>query len=239
MINYRNYLKKHKLEQEYKKARNRVANAIKEAKRKYYRGLISSSQGNTRKLWKSINEVSGKVTKNRDIPFVKYGNNYCTCPKDNVNIFNEYFANVARNTIEHMGWPNEIVYVPHQKFIEFIRERLPPNKYFVAPHITSSFIEKELKYLNTNKAAGEDGISAKLLRASSSVIAQPLAKIINESLDTGIYPDEWKVSKVMPVFKSGSKDDVKNYRPISILSVISKIIERHVYNHFYDFFMSA
>ena len=74
MINYRDYLKKHKLEREYKKARNRVANAIKEAKRKYYRGLISSSQGNTRKLWKSINEISDKVTKNRDIPLVKYGN---------------------------------------------------------------------------------------------------------------------------------------------------------------------
>ena len=60
----------------------------------------------------------------------------------------------------------------------------------------------------------------------------PLANIINRSLDEGIFPSLWKAAKVVPIFKSGSKTEVNNYRPISVLSITSKVMERHVHNHF-------
>ena len=78
-----------------------------------------------------------------------------------------------------------------------------------------------LNQLNLRKSPGLDGISVRLLKDTSDVIAQPLANIFNLSLQTAIFPDEWKIAKVSPVFKEGNKTDCGNYRPISVISVLS------------------
>ena len=65
------------------------------------------------------------------------------------------------------------------------------------------------------------------------VISEPLTHIINQSINTGIFPDKWKEARVLPLHKSGLTDDPYNYRPIFILSVLSKIFERHVHDHIY------
>ena len=62
-----------------------------------------------------------------------------------------------------------------------------------------------------------------------------LTNIINYSIKTGIFPDQWKLARVSPIFKSGAQTDVGNYRPISILPVLSKILEKHVYDQLYEF----
>ncbi|CAB4002379.1 Hypothetical predicted protein, partial [Paramuricea clavata] len=92
-----------------------------------------------------------------------------------------------------------------------------------------------LNQLNSRKSPGLDGISVKLLKDTSDVIAQPLANIFNLSLQTAIFPDEWKIAKVSPVFKEGNKTDCGNYRPISVISVVAKLFEGLVYNQLRTF----
>ena len=101
---------------------------------------------------------------------------------------------------------------------------------FVFTYVSTIFVEKELKSLKRRKAAGIDGIPPGPLKDASSVLAKPLAFIINLSLQTETVPSEWKIAKVVAIHKGGSKDDKKNFRLISVLPVISKILERAVHH---------
>ena len=84
-----------------------------------------------------------------------------------------------------------------------------------------------------NKSTGPSSIPVKLLKIALPVIINPLCKLINHSFITGIFPDAVKISKVIPIFKAGSTQD--NYRPISLLSIFSKIIEKLMHTRLYLF----
>ena len=79
-----------------------------------------------------------------------------------------------------------------------------------------------LKQLDINKATGSDGISVHLLQETADQIAPSLTMLFNKSLRLGIFPGDWKLAKIIPIFKKGKRDFVENYRPISLLPVISK-----------------
>ena len=87
-------------------------------------------------------------------------------------------------------------------------------------------VKSMLKILDINKATGPDEIPAKLLKETASIIAPSLCKLFNKSLRLGTVPEEWKLANVVPVFKKGSKDYTENYRPISLSSIVSKVLER-------------
>ena len=80
---------------------------------------------------------------------------------------------------------------------------------------------KTLKSINPNKATGPDNIPNKVLKMAVEILSPSLSAIFNRSLSMGIYPDDWKMARVLPIFKSGDKDDIGNYRPISIISAIA------------------
>ena len=84
--------------------------------------------------------------------------------------------------------------------------------------------------MKESKAAGPDKINAKLVKDSAEVICSTLTKIFNRSLQQDIFPEELKTAFVSPIYKNGDKSDCSNYRPISILSTIAKILEKTVYN---------
>ena len=91
-------------------------------------------------------------------------------------------------------------------------------------------LESELSLLinklNSNKAAGPDNIGPKLLKAVGPVILSPLLHIFNLSFVTGVVPDRMKLAKVIPVFKKGDQSILQNYRPISLLPLFHKILEK-------------
>ena len=89
--------------------------------------------------------------------------------------------------------------------------------------------------LDVSKATGLDQIGPRLLKLSAEVISSSLTNVINCSIKQGIFPDQWKCAKVNPLFKKGSSNDVNNYRPISILPTLSKLIEKHVHDSFVNY----
>ena len=92
-----------------------------------------------------------------------------------------------------------------------------------------------VRKLCKNKATGLDKISVRLIHECADLIADSLCSIFNCSIATGIFPEDWKISKVIPLFKQGDRSDLNNYRPISIIPVIAKVFERVVYDQIFAF----
>ena len=87
----------------------------------------------------------------------------------------------------------------------------------------------------STKATGIDGLSVKLLKLTFNHVGGILHFIFNQSISSGTFVDAWKRARVVPLYKAGDENLVNNYRPVSILPIVSKIIERHVFNSFYEY----
>ena len=102
------------------------------------------------------------------------------------------------------------------------------------PYISEDEISRTINSLK-NASAGWDNIPTFVVKKVSKHIIRPLTYLINKSIEQGIFPDEFKVAKVFPIYKSGDKKCISNYRPISVLSFFFKVIEKGMYNHLIDF----
>ena len=96
-------------------------------------------------------------------------------------------------------------------------------------------IEQIIKSFKTKKSTGDDGISMHILKQLCEPCSEPIAILVNMSLEQGIVPDAMKLAKVIPIHKSKSKELFNNYRPISLLSNMSKVLEKVVHNRLYSF----
>jgi hypothetical protein len=152
-----------------------------------------------------------------------------TDPKLTAETFNTFFASVfekAENVSE--GLSHEL----KTALQELVKSKIPnQSNQFEIPCVDLSYVNQKLNSLDATKATGLDGIGAKFLKTAADVISKPLCSIINLSIKSGKFPTQLKQSKVTPIYKKGTKVDKNNYRPISVLPLISKIIEKHVSDH--------
>jgi hypothetical protein len=100
---------------------------------------------------------------------------------------------------------------------------------FDSPQFTDSWVENALLVIDSSKVPGPDGIPPLILRNCTSGFAFPLCMLFNRSLTTCIFPDRWKLLFITPIFKSGKRNDISNYRGIAILSAIARLFELLVY----------
>jgi len=106
---------------------------------------------------------------------------------------------------------------------------------YCIPPVSENFVRTSLQQLSASKATGLDDLSSYFLKTAASSISPSLTAIFNLSISSGVFPDLWKTAKVSPLHKDGSLFDRSNYRPISVLAVVSKILERHEHQTFYYF----
>ena len=90
--------------------------------------------------------------------------------------------------------------------------------------------KKLLTGLSSNKATGVDKISCKIIKIASPAISDSLTHIFNQAITLSLFPDEWKTARVIPLYKNGQRNVAGNYRPISVLPAISKIMEKILYD---------
>ena len=134
-------------------------------------------------------------------------------PPEVAELFNEHFASVfSQRTLDDP--PPLQTTSPGQALTDVI--------------LTTKEVLEALSSLDTNKASGPDGITSRLLKETAEQIAPSLTQLFNQSLSCGTVPDNWKLANVVPVYKKGNKTHVENYRPISLLSIVSKVLERCV-----------
>ena len=148
------------------------------------------------------------------------------------NQFNDHFANITSSV--DLG---DAPLYPNWDYIsEFVASKLPSSApLFTIPPISEQDVESSLSRLKSNKAVGLDGVDGYFLKIAASAISNSLTTVFNLSISSGVFPDAWKVAKVTPLFKEGSLLDRSNFRPISVLAIVSKILERHVHSNLYDF----
>ncbi|KAI5732389.1 hypothetical protein M8J77_026120 [Diaphorina citri] len=106
------------------------------------------------------------------------------------------------------------------------------NKSYI--HLKKSEVSSALLKLKEGAARGVDDISPVYFKKCAVQLARPLTLLFNESLQTGIFPNKWKVALITPIHKSGPKNEIKNYRPVSIISIIPKLLEKLTYDKIKD-----
>ena len=111
----------------------------------------------------------------------------------------------------------------------------PENHTFEFKEVTYQQKMKILQTTKPSKAAGIDKVPAELIKDGANEIAAPLTFLINTSLQSGIFPTSEKIAKITPLYKSGDRTNIDNYRPISVLNIISKTVERAVYNQLSEY----
>ena len=103
--------------------------------------------------------------------------------------------------------------------------------------VDSSFISNVIKQLKNGKAAGPYKVATKIVKGVGDLVSKPLSMISNSSLEKEVFLDIWKLVRVTPIFKSGAKKDVDIYRPISVISIFSRMLERIVHDQIIDFLL--
>ena len=136
--------------------------------------------------------------------------------------FNEYFSSIGSKISDSI--PESSV-----QFEQYLQGSFS-NSFFLRDTCPSD-IEKIIKSLK-NTSGGEDGIPSSVLKSVSDIVATPLSYLFNNCFEIGYFPGKLKLARVVPIFKAGSKKNMNNFRPISILSTISKIFEKYLYEQF-------
>ena len=202
---------------------------IKSTKSNYYCNLIEEGKGDSSLVWKAVNEASSSNVSS-PIPqcIISSGVQY-TDPKSIATALNDYFASVGRLLAEKLS--QSLNYVNPVK----LNVTEPATDFFELRPVSHSFVPQQISALKRNKAIGLDRISARLLKCASRTITPSITKLLNLSIATNEFPNIWKCAKVTALFKAGNRTSPSNYRPISILATLSKILGRAVHHQFYQY----
>lgn len=197
------------------------------AKRDYTMEKLKSFQGNSKQIWGFINElIRGVHDKSSVISELKINGVRVTDHNDICNSFNDHFATVGVKVTSHIDLDSQA----HKKYL---KNRVTES--LLLSPVTDMEIEKLIDRLPNKTSSGVDHVSNVLLKKLKACVRLPLMILVNQSLMLGEFPDKLKIARVMALHKNGAKDCLDNYRPISLLPVISKVLERAVNNRIVQF----
>ena len=219
----------------YKKMKNIVNKEVKKCKAEYYSGLINKNKGNPSELWKTFSEITSKKS-NSTITSIEADGVLYTETNEIAQALNTLFSRIGTKLAAKIKEKLRLIASNSRKFFPPAFSRWNGNnKSFSLCSMTEPFVLKQLKTLKTNKAKGLDRISARLLKDSAECMASILTRLLNRSLEASTFPSILKCGKVTALFKGGDRTDWNNYRPITVLPTISKILKRAVHQQLYEF----
>ena len=212
---------------EYKRYRNLVNNSVKRARALYYQNSFNRCRTNLKKTWRLINGLIRETRPNKSVSEINVDG---TVVSDNDVIadkFCDFFSNIASNL------QNEIP-----------NSNRDPMDYMGCPNVNSIYLKPvDVNEVNViisnlkNSSYGLNVIPTKIFKSVCGVMSPIICNLINKSFSLGIFPQSLKLATITPVYKSGDCLDVNNYRPISILPMLSKVFEKCIsvrINNFLD-----
>jgi len=209
----------------YNLFKNFVTSLIRRTKSQYFISRFNVLNGDARKTWDLLGSMSAGRKKHSNVEQLVFRDRTLTEPKSIAEAFNSFFANIGKNLddgipvvpacpLDYMGEPS------HSSF--FVRPASPAD------------VERLIGEL-PNKSCGLQSIPAFIYKFCKDLVSPVICALFNNSVNSGIFPDTLKIARVVPVFKAGDKHSVNNYRPISVLSIISKIFEKLMHNRLMTF----
>ena len=215
----------------FKKARNHVQNLIKREKKSFIVGKQNENIGKPKELWKCLKSLglsSGNNSPSKICLNDKGKPSFDD--KSNAEIFKGFFSNLASDLVKKLK--------PSSHRLDEVRksyQHMNLSDSFSLLPTSSENVLKLLEEINPSKATCLDNIAGRFLKDGAAALAEPLTELCNLSILQSKFPDGCKQAKLKPLFKKGSKDDPKNYRPISLLPQLSKIIEKIIHGQVQKF----
>lgn len=192
---------------------------------------IRNSQNKVKTTWNVINRETGKIKAREQSLTLNIDDKVLTNKTDIANAFETFFTNVpilTTQTIKSSSDQSEVLLKDNFN--------CEIDNTFTFEHVNSVTIVKVFKTLNPKPTEDNWGMSVKVISSVIDIIAPQLADIFNQCVDQGVFPDLMKYSRVIPLFKAGKKTDPSNFRPISILPVLSKVFEKVINNQLLLYF---
>ena len=195
--------------------------------------------GNSKQFWDLIKPfLTDKGSKKNDNIILHEADKIVIKPEEVCTIFNELFCNVASEIVFDDSIPN--LGDNDELFEEIIRKHNIPNKEVYFLKISEREVYIILSTLDTNKSCGHDNVSAEILKISTEHIAPKTATMIDQCIDYFVFPLPLKYAEVSAIFKKKDNLSKENYRPISVLLMLSKVLEKvfatHISTYFSDIF---
>ena len=212
----------------YKKLRNTIVTLCRVSKRNYYHNYFAKNANNLKKTWKGIKNLIHLSQKNKtESTSLMIEEKLLTDPKEVANEYNNYFSTIANKLREgiHSHNPNFRSYLLNSNEKNFFI--FPTNK---------EEVEDLIDEIDCSKSIGPHSLPTNIFKYIKLIISESLSDIINLSFSTGIAIENLKTSKVIPIYKGkGSNLSYCNYRPISLLSNIDKLVEKLMFKRLYSF----
>jgi Notch-like protein len=205
---------------------NILSKVIKNAKISYYNEQIIHSNNKIKTAWNIVTSKTG----GNNITCDKV--NFLNTDKENNNSvnaesFNKYFLTVAENISCKITGSNKQIISSHKHSLSYLSQVFSlPFTNTVFHNTSTGEITKIIHSFPCKHSCGYDEILMKILKISSPFISSSLWHIVNASLNSGVFPTRLKYSIITPLHKKGDKNNVSNYRPISLLTSFSKIFEK-------------
>ena len=225
-----------------KKMKNRCNSLCKKAKRAYFKESTKQGILTNKEFWKTIKPfLTNKGYFSNDFITIKDGNGFVSDEKELVEMFNNHYINIVEKTsgtppentprvLNDTDYVNKIIkkYENHPSIIQ-IKNKFCSTQKFNIPKAEVVDINSILKRTNEKKAIGPDTIPPKLVKMSANIIDAHLCAIINRDIENSSFSDGAKIASVRPIYKKKSRNEIENYRPVSILNIFSKIYERYIH----------
>ena len=196
--------------------RNKLNSVIRRAKQAYFREVFSNCEGNIKQTWRAIRNLLAKNCNSKKIKSLMVNDEVTANCQDIAECFSNYFSGIAHTLDASIPLTDECPLL-----------RVPENvmsSLFLNPVTKTEVLEIIASLKNTSNNTNE--VPTRIFKQVGEILADTLVNFINRSFHAGVFPETLQVAKIIPIFKSGDAQNVSNYRPISILPVISKLFER-------------
>ena len=211
---------------QFKKQRNIVNKEIRLAKQAYYQNTFNENKGDSKRTWQTINELTSRKSGKTTVTSLKVNGVSVTNPSELSDKFNNHFATIGSKLASK---------IDSSDTDSHLRYLTGTDKRFELRPTSTTKVFSLLNKLNKSKATELDKISGRLLPECADLISSPICNIFNQSISQGVFPDDWESARLAPLFKQGDRDDLNNYRPISVISVVAKVFERIIYDQVYAY----
>ena len=232
MIRQRDYLKAKAvktgskiLHQAFRQIRGKEYCTLNKLRTEYYTKKLNETKGDMKKSWKVMKNAMNQDTKSNSIDRILFQDEVTTGPTNVAKAFNEHFASIGERLAKTVGHTD----INPTQFLKQAKSK------FKFKQIKVEEVFRVINKLVNAKAVGTHAIPNRSLKEANNLILPSLCEIFNCAIKTRTYLDDLNIAKTTPLFKTDDKEDMNNYRPISVIPTVARVFERLVYNQIYKY----